>query len=326
VRAIDPTRLRKALRQLKAGVRARSFEAADARLDRFAESATRSTEHMDAAVRAIQTLRDLEIIDRGEAAYLFSSLFGRALDEQRERNPAFDRAIDTGVELELLWAAMHDERLAKELAYHRAYGEDELARMLKEQPDEYGLLAAHGQHSLLEDKPTLKELKDPKPGLPVSAALPERALAMLAAETTREWHPAWLALCEELRGADPAAAVAAIQSLREVGSISFEESLVLIDMAIEPIVDAKLERDREFHRLDRALEAAQVKYGIDYKEPEASRPLEFRVIEFLRLRRADNITAVVLRQFGEHRMANLMTTDPEKFNEMRQDLSFGRHR
>jgi len=268
------TRLRKALRQLKAGVRARSFEAAG----------------------------------------------------QGERDPAFDWAIDDGVEWELLWAAMHDERLAKEIALHRAYGEDELARMLNERSEEYGLLAASGALSLLEDKPKLKELEDPEPGLPVSAALPERALALLAAETIRERHPAWQALSDELRGADPAAAVAAIQSLRDVGSISFEESLVLIDMAIDPIVDAKLERDREFHRLDRALEAAEVKYGIDYKEPEASRPMEFRVIEFLRLRRADNITAVVLRQFGEHRMANLMTTDPEKFNEMREDLSFGRHR
>jgi hypothetical protein len=314
------------MRQLKAAIRARSFEATDSRLDRFYRTAVRSPENMSAAVRAVQRLRDLEAIDHAEAAYLFNSLYDTASERQDESDPAFDRAIEQGVEWELIWAAMDHDTRTGEIDFLRAHGEEELARLLAERPDEFGLFWAGGCLSLLEDKPRLKELRNPEPGLPVSVVLPERILALSAAVSIREWHAAWDAFHEELRVTDPSGAVAAIQGLREVGTISFEESLALLDMAIDPIVDARLARDREFQRLDRALEAAAKKYAIDYAKPEDSRPMEFRVIDYLRLRRADNLTAVVFREFGEHRIANLITTDPEKFNAMREDLHFSRAR
>src|SRR6202022_1568191 len=101
-----------------------------------------------------------------------------------------------------------------------------------------------------------------------------------ATETFKEWMAAWPVFCESLSSTDPASAVAAAPGLRDVGSISFNESLILIDMAIEPLVDDALEADREHHRLERAIEEFDRVHGIDLADgaAEESRPLERRVL------------------------------------------------
>ena len=133
--------------------------------------------------------------------------------------------------------------------------------------------------------------------------------------------PAWRALCDDLKGADPAAAVAAIQSVRDFGGISFDESLRLIEMAIDPLIDDALEADREYHRLERAIEECKRELRINEGDgtPEEAMPLAWRVLHHRRWRRIEGITAVVLRQFGEHRLANLLTTKPQEYARIRDE-------
>jgi hypothetical protein len=136
---------------------------------------------------------------------------------------------------------------------------------------------------------------------------------------------AWRALCDALIGAEPFAAVAAIQSVRDIGGISFEESLVLIDMAIDPLVDDALRLDREYHRLERAIDESNRQHGIDEGDGAAdeTRPLAWQVLQHRRYRRADGMMAVFLRRFGEHRLANLLTTKPEEYARIRDEIGVG---
>ena len=323
---VDPDRLAKAVRRLTAAVNAKSSEAADSRLDRFALNAIRSPRNTDAAFAAVQTLRDLETIDRAEAAYLFGQLIEYRIDREREtRDPALERAIEDDVEYELIMAAMRDRELARAAAFHRERGEDELAEMLVQQPDEYGSLCAEGQLSLIDEKPLAENEAEPKNPPADAKPLFERVLALASTESGKEWMPAWLALTKEMRDAEPAAAVAVVQSVRDIGAISFDESLVLIDMAIGSLVDEALEADREYHRLERAIAECNRQHGIDEGDGAAdeTRPLEWRVLYQRRFRRADGITAIVLRRFGEHRLANLAATKPDEYARLRDEIDVG---
>lgn len=324
----DPRRLSRAIRRLTAAVSARSSEAADARLYRFAQTAVRSAKNLDAAFAAVQRLRDLESIDHAEAAYLFGQLFEHHNDIERESDepdPDLARALEENVEHELIMAAMGDNDLASAVAFHRERGESELAEMMVNQADEYSTLCADGQLSLIDDKPPAEKATDQASPPATTHALSERVLALSATESIREWLPAWQALCAELRNAEPAAAVAAIQSVRDVGGISFDESLVLIDMAIDPLVDDALAADREYHRLERAIEECKRQLGIEEGDGAAdeTRPLAWRALHLRRSRRIEGITAVILRRFGEHRLANLLTMKPEEYARIRDEVGVG---
>ena len=197
--------------------------------------------------------------------------------------------------------------------------------MLLKQPEEYATLCAEGQISLIDDKPPADEAPELVNPPAAPQALFERVLALSATETTHEWVPAWRALCAALRATDPRAAVAAIQSVRDLGGISFDESLVLIDMAIDSLVDDALAADREFHRLERAIDELNARQGIDEGDgaAEETRPLAWRVLQHRRSRRIEGITAVTLRKFGEHRLANLLTTKPEEYGRIRDEIGVG---
>jgi hypothetical protein len=104
--AVDPKWTRKVARQLTSAVSARYGNVTDFRLDRIWQWAMRSRRNLEVTFAAVQMLRDLETIDRAEAAYLFSKLYDRySWKERDERHEAAGDAILDGVEAELVRAA-----------------------------------------------------------------------------------------------------------------------------------------------------------------------------------------------------------------------------
>jgi hypothetical protein len=295
------------------------MEDTDYLIDRLFQWARRSWRRVDATFRAIQILRDLDVIDRAEAAYLFDGLLDHLpRKDTQEARDQLAAAVTGGVEYELIVAAMRDKDKRHAELFHRERGEDELADLIADQPDAHTTLCAEGAVSLLHEKPSDSP---PLPDRPTVIPLAEHVLALSATETFKEWVPAWHALCGALRDAEPAAAVTTIQSMRDVGAISLDESVVLIDMAIStPVFDA-LQGDREYRRLERTLETFVREHGIDEGDgaSDEARPLEWQVLEQRRMRRFYGITALVLREFGEHRLASLIVTDPEEYNRLRDD-------
>jgi hypothetical protein len=324
--AVDPKWMAKVARKLTAAINARYGDVTDARIDRICLWAMRSARNIDTAFAAVQMLRDLETVDRAEAAYLFGELFDYRLDrESGTGDPSLARALEEGTEYELIVAAIGDQRLARQAAFLREHGEDELADMVLNEPDAYESLCTGGQMSLIEDKPSSDSPTEPANRSSVPPALAERVLALSATETIKEWVQAWYALCDALRDADASTAVAAIQSVRAVGGISFEQSLVLMDMPIRSLVEDALEADREFCRLERAMDGYAAEYGIDEKDGAAreTRPLAWQVLHDRRERRIHGITAMTLRQFGEHRQANLVSMRPEEYYRILDETEVG---
>ena len=317
------------LRHLTAVATASSAERADARLDRLVRWALRAPQNTDAMFAAVQTLRDLETIDRAEATYVLARIFDSQLWDEladREPDPELSRALQEEVDLELIQAAMTDQDRAREAAYFRSHGEGELADMVVNDPEAFTTLCAEGQIALIDDKPSSEHAPDPVTYTATAHVLSERVLALSATETLKEWVPAWHALTKVLRDVDPRAAVAAIQGLRAVGALSFDESLVLIDMVASTLVDDAMRADREFARLERAIDVFSIEHDIDDGDGAAdeSRPLEWRVLHHRRSRRIDGLTAGVLRRFGEHRMANLLMNEPDEYARIRDEINVGR--
>lgn len=324
--AIDPGRLERTARRLTAVATATHSELADARLDRLWTWAVRLARNLEAAFAAVQMLRDLETIDRAEAAYLLRELLEYQIwMEMYNRDPELDRAVQDGLDHELLMAAMHEREAERAATFHRDHGEDALAEMLLHEADAYAALCADGQLSLIDDKPSSDETTRPVSPPDPAHPLFERVLALSATETIKEWVPAWRGLCDALTQAEPSTAVAAIQSVRDIGGISFDESLVLIDMAISALVDDARQFDRESHRLERAIEELNRQHGIDEGDGAAdeTRPFAWRVLQHRRIRRIEGLTAVVLRRFGEHRMATLQVIKPEEYARICDEIAIG---
>jgi hypothetical protein len=320
---IDPELLALMMRRLTGVANAKSSERADARLFRLCTRAVRSSRRIDAVFAAVQLMRDLDKIDRAEAAFILWSLFGQLywkdlFSPKRKRHPGLARALQEGVELELVLAAATDSEIVRAAAFLREHGEEELAEMVLNQPEEYQALCSEGEGTLVDDKPPEERAAEPVTSPGATQVFSECILAVLATETFREWMPAWQAMWQASKAVAPADAVAAIQNLREIGALTYEESVSLIHRVIDSLIDDALEVDREFRRLDRALDVFQEKHGIDFRDGIAddARPVEWQVLRHRHRRRFNGITAVVLRRFGERRSANLLTRSPKEYDRL----------
>lgn len=233
MRTIDPELLAKTTRQLRAVVNARSSERADNRLFRLFTRAVRSEEHIEAVFAAVQLMRDLDKIDRAEGAFILWRLFDQMLwnelcTSKRKPDPDFDRAWREGVELDLIIAAENDRETVRAAAFLRDHGEEELADMLLNQPEEYEALWVEGEGTLIGDKPPEERPVEPATSPASAQVFSECILALATTESLKDWVQAWKAVCRASREVAPADAVAAIQSLREIGGISYEDSVSFI--------------------------------------------------------------------------------------------------
>jgi hypothetical protein len=146
-----------------------------------------------------------------------------------------------------------------------------------------------------------------------SRVLVEKIIAVSAAGIGPDWHGAWTEMADAMSAVTPEAGVRAIREAREIGAIDFEESVRLIEMAIEDEVLAEAQADREYQRMERDRDEMVERLKIDLTLPEAQWPFEYRVVEQAIERRWKAFAATLLRRYGEHRVANLLTIYPEEY-------------
>lgn len=309
-----------AMRRLEAAARASTAEEVDQRLDRFIVRGARSPERLDAAFAATQTLRDLELINADEAAYVLSELCSAYVERTSKSNP-LGKVPETEAEVTRLLDLSRRRDEAVMAALLRERGEVALADMLLNNADAYGTLCAEGEISLMMDIPDGESgpvsVKDPKQ----MAAVSERILGSLSSEMGAGWYDAWRAMTSAINDGGSASAVPAVQNLRDLGAISFEESLALIDMMVDSEVVEALEADREARRLAHAIESLEARLK---ESPPADGDTDPRVAERehlsrMSMRRYDRWQAVCLRRHGEHRMANLLIADPAQYDRIRDE-------
>ena len=308
-------------RRLEAAVRASTGDAVDQRLERFIDSGARSPKRLDAAFAAAQALRDLEVINADEAAYVLSELCSAYVESTSKGNPLGGKSLTTEAEIDRALKSIRRRDQAVMAALHRERGEVALAEMMLADPDAYGTLCAEGEISLMMDIP-----EGPPPS--VTAAQPDEVAAVsepILAYFTTEWgkdrYGAWQALLSAIHDAGPVSAIAAAQSIRGLGVISFEESLALVDLMIGSDVDEAAAADRESRRLANAIERIDVQLK-QLPPPEGAadpRVAERERLTGLSAHRYNRLQAICLRRYGEHRMANLLIANPKEYERIREE-------
>src|SRR5258708_5577521 len=220
--SIDPELLGLTLSGLKAVANAKTSERADARLFRLCTRAVRSEQRIEAMFAAVQLMRDLDQIDRAEGAFVLWALFDRLLWREVSKGkprPGLRRALREGGDLELIFAAMRDRETVRASAFLREHGEEELAEMVVNQPDEYQALWIDGEGTLVDAKPPEERPAEPATAPAGPQVFSESILAVLATETFKEWLPAWEALCDASDAGAPPEAVAATHGVRGVRAL-----------------------------------------------------------------------------------------------------------
>ena len=318
---------------------AESPSMASRRFDRLTELAGQSLESMEATFLAAQALRDLGTIDHDEAAYIFSELFSVWEDVYDQNDHVTQHILHSQVErmerqktpISEASIKKHLDRLLRrgrelESTFLRVRGELALSHMILENPEQYSKLTVEGQMSLLRDDDfTSDDEKVIEPDAKRVALITERIISLAATETGRETLRAWHAFAEAELAGDAASGAAAVQRVRELGLVSADEAVGLMDTVLGGVMSSAIEVDRECARLQRAIEVVRAQHGLDHNGclPNGTEHPDWKYLDRQRERRANGVMAMWLRRFGEHRMANLLLENPAEYERLVNEVSVG---
>ena len=327
--------VRGAMKMLRAVTEARTEKDAESRLERVLARAEKSAGFTNAAYVAAQVLRDADVLDRAEAIYLFTTLYDLWEEEYSETDAQYQACLQryvahettpghaAGQELTIddLQRELREIGTTFEARFHRARGEVALAQLLLRDTAVVRDLAAVGEVSLVIDAGTADGAIPDQPDRARVGVICERIAALAAAETTRETLAMHHALYAELRGTDVASGMAAVRALREVGLVSFNESIGLLSDVLDPLVLAEIDADRECRRLqlrmDELKTAARLAGPVDEaiaEDPDLWARYEARTRVLL---------AMCLRRFGEHEAATLLIEQRDEFERCESEISVG---
>ena len=306
---------------------------AERRFDQFLDRVEKSADYAEAGFAAVQALRDLQEIQPFEAAYIFQSIY-EVLAEGIEDADAMAKALlqehvdafsDTVEAQERAEALSRRRRLELEAEFLRARGEETLAAMLLDTPDEHAAFCAEGVISLIDGKESPDEGIRAHPDARATGLIGERIAALAATETGAEAYARWMALSQALSQDDPASGVSAVQALRDIGVLSFEESVGLVDDIVSGLAERHVEADRDCMRWEREMFELRKAAGLDDHTsfPPGEEPFELRALAARLDRRSHRILAVCLRRYGEHRMANLLIANPAEYHRIASRVSVG---
>jgi hypothetical protein len=340
----DPRRVDTAKALLVMVTVAESPARAEHRFERIMDRCGESLDFMEATFSAAQALRDLGTIDQAEAAYIFSSLYS-AWEDQYEENdrviqkllqgyvnrpseepPPQTEATDKDPRLEKLLDRMSRRKWELESSFHRVRGETSLSHMILENPGQYQELCVNGQFSLaIEDRFPPEDDATAEPDAKRVALITERIIALAATETGRETLRAWQEFAEAEMGGDAAAGAAAVQRVRELGLVSADEAVGLMDTVLGGVMSSAIEADRECARLRLAIDAVRERYGLDYEGRLSDGTVhpEWTFFDRQHERRANGVMAYWLRRYGEHRSANLLVENPAEYHRLVDEVSVG---
>jgi hypothetical protein len=242
--------VRAAIKLLTVVAEARTAEEAEDRFDHLEFCAQKSIAFTNAAYLAAQVLRDMDVLSRNEATYVWRALFELRSDEYLQ-NDAYHQAHlnafvkETTARRSVADSETRSDRLLNELGtredvlearFHCARGEIALAELVLRDADAVISHAVDGEYSLISGKLGTDDEEVGEPDPAVVAAICERIAALATAETARENVARYGALAAALGEADVASAMAAMRELRHIGLGSFAESIALLPDILDPLV------------------------------------------------------------------------------------------
>src|SRR4051812_11275106 len=105
-------------RRLSAALEVRNERRADKRIDRIMRRSLQSEVRFESTFAAIQAMRDMDVVDGHEAAYLFDYILNlRQWNDDTPLDPALAQLAQEPGQVELLMAAMSDHDLVETEAF-----------------------------------------------------------------------------------------------------------------------------------------------------------------------------------------------------------------
>jgi hypothetical protein len=266
-------------------------------------------------------LRDLDVIDDEEAAFIADDCYEARCEEFLDHDRVYRQLIesparaddDTGIHNEL---AARGRELAA--IFHEARGETRWAAMLREGDSSFAAYVVEGELRLFGSElvPCEALVSIDAPSEPArAAAILERLLAMMAGETIKEVVVALGVFSHVVGEGNARSALAAFRQALEMGVITKAQHAGLVYELAGDWWRTLMESDHEMMRLERRHEAA---IAASEKTPASREDAEGARIDLERLTerylaRSDALLAGLLRQLGEHAIAGAYLADPRGF-------------
>ena len=316
--------------RLRGVIECRCMERAERRFAKIQAAIDVSVPNCEALYAAAQSLRDLDVIDDEEAAFIAGDCYDARREEfvhhdrvYRRIVKAAARADDTG---------MLDELTARErelaAIFHEARGETRWAAMVRAGHSSFSEYVAVGELRLFgsEWMPCEMLVSIDAPADPArAAAILERLLAVMAGETIQEMLKARRVFSDLLDEGSARSAIAAFGQALEMGVITKAQHAALVYDLAGDWWRTLMESDHEMMRLERRHEAA---IAASEKTPASQTDAEHARIELERwadryTARSDALLAGLFRQLGEHAIASAYAADPRGFESMASEVWVG---
>jgi hypothetical protein len=307
--------------RLRDVIECRCRERAERRFAKVEHASDVSVENCEAVYAAAQSLRDLDVIDDEEAAFIATDCFDARCEEFLDHDRVYRHIIESAVRADSD-TGVHDKLGARgrELAaiFHEARGETRWAAMLRAGDSSFLDYTTEGELRLFGSElvpcEMLTSIDAPSEPAKVAAIL-ERLLAIMAGETIKEVVAAHSVFSRVVGEGNARSALAAFRQALEMGVITKAQHAALVYEIAGDWWRTLMESDHEMMRLERRRDAA---IAASKKSPASPEDAERARIDLERLEeryeaRSDALLAGLLRQLGEHAIAGAYLVDPRGF-------------
>jgi hypothetical protein len=307
--------------RLRDVIECRCSDRAERRFAKVERASDVSVRNCEAVYAAAQMLRDLDVIDDEEAAFIADDCYEARCEEFLDHDRVYRQLIESAARADSD-TGVHNElgARARELAaiFHEARGETRWAAMLRDGDSSFSAYAVEGELRLFgsEFVPCDALASIDAPCEPAkAAAILERLLAMMAGETIKEVVVARGVFSDVVGEGNARSALAAFGQALEMGVITKAQHAALVYEIVGNWWRTVMESDHEMMRLERRHEAA---IAASEKTPASREDAERARIDLERLSerclaRSDALLAGLLRQLGEHAIASAYVADPRGF-------------
>ena len=302
-------RVDRMIARLRDVIECRCGDRAERRFAKVEHASDASVKNCEAVYAAAQTLRDLDVIDDEEAAFIAEDCYDARCDEFLHHDRVYRGIIEAAIRADSVTAGRNElSARARELAaiFHEARGEARWAAMLRAGDSSFTAYTVEGQMRLFgpERVPCEMLASIDAPAEPArAAAILERLLALMAGETIKEVVAAHVVFSNVVGEGNARSAIAAFRQALEMGVITTAQHAALVYELAGDWWRTLMESDHEMMRLERRHEAAAL---ASEKERLAERCTA----------RSDALLAGLFRQLGEHAIAGVYAADPRGFDAM----------
>jgi len=327
VACAERERVDRMMARLRNVIECRCRERAERRFAKIQRAIDMSLLNCEALYAAGQSLRDLDVIDDDEAAYIADDCYEARSKEFLDHDRVYRHILGAESDTSILDALAAREREVAAI-FHEVRGETRWAALIRAGDSAFSEYAAVGELRLFGSEFVPCEMLvsiDAPPEPARTAAILERLLGVMAGETLKEVLAAVRVLDNVVEEGSARSALAAFRQALDMRVITKAQHAAMVYELAGSWWRTLMESDHEMMRLERrhqAATAASEKATASREDAERARIDLERLAERCTAR-SDALLAGLFRQLGEHAIASAYVADPRGFERMASEVWVG---